>query len=112
MSSQITKSAGGVVLNSQGQVVVTNQNNNSWSLPKGHVEDGEELLDTAKREVWEETGITDLQFVEKCPIYSRYKIGLDGKEDDQTEFKELQFFIFKIQQLELMPQDEKHPEAK
>lgn len=28
-----------------------------WSMPKGHVEEGEELPDTAEREVWEETGI-------------------------------------------------------
>lgn len=29
-----------------------------WSMPKGHVEDGEDLHTTACREVWEETGIT------------------------------------------------------
>ncbi len=28
-----------------------------WSMPKGHVEDGEERRATAEREVWEETGI-------------------------------------------------------
>ncbi|QDZ43435.1 NUDIX domain-containing protein [Corynebacterium sp. sy039] len=28
-----------------------------WSMPKGHVEDGEDIAATAEREVWEETGI-------------------------------------------------------
>ncbi|QYH20506.1 NUDIX hydrolase [Corynebacterium aquatimens] len=28
-----------------------------WSMPKGHVEDGEHQWRTAEREVWEETGI-------------------------------------------------------
>lgn len=28
-----------------------------WSMPKGHVEPGEEQFSTAEREVWEETGI-------------------------------------------------------
>lgn len=28
-----------------------------WSMPKGHVEPGEHQWDTARREVWEETGI-------------------------------------------------------
>lgn len=29
----------------------------SWGIPKGHVEDGENLMETAKREFKEETGI-------------------------------------------------------
>ncbi|APT85741.1 NUDIX hydrolase [Corynebacterium aquilae DSM 44791] len=29
-----------------------------WSMPKGHVEDGEKIVATAEREVYEETGIT------------------------------------------------------
>lgn len=28
-----------------------------WSMPKGHVENGEDLYLTAQREVWEETGV-------------------------------------------------------
>ena len=33
-----------------------------WSMPKGHVEDGEHQWRTAEREVWEETGITGEAF--------------------------------------------------
>ena len=33
-----------------------------WSMPKGHVEDGEHQWATAEREVWEETGITGEAF--------------------------------------------------
>lgn len=28
-----------------------------WSIPKGHVEGGEDIIKTAEREVWEETGV-------------------------------------------------------
>lgn len=35
-----------------------------WSMPKGHVEDGEHQWDTARREVWEETGIYGEPFEE------------------------------------------------
>ena len=35
-----------------------------WSMPKGHVEPGEHQWDTARREVWEETGITGEPFAE------------------------------------------------
>lgn len=34
----------------------------NWDFPKGVVEPGEDPLDAAKREVAEETGITDLDF--------------------------------------------------
>ena len=35
-----------------------------WSMPKGHVEPNEHQWDTARREVWEETGITGEPFAE------------------------------------------------
>ena len=35
-----------------------------WDLPKGHIEKGEKLEGTAKREVEEETGLKDIEFVE------------------------------------------------
>lgn len=35
-----------------------------WSMPKGHVEDGEHQWKTAEREVWEETGIYGEAFEE------------------------------------------------
>lgn len=34
----------------------------NWDFPKGLIEDGEDPLDTARRETVEETGITDLAF--------------------------------------------------
>jgi 8-oxo-dGTP pyrophosphatase MutT (NUDIX family) len=39
-----------------GRLVLVRQHANSWSLPKGGVESGENVLDAAKREIWEETG--------------------------------------------------------
>ena len=35
-----------------------------WDLPKGHIEKGESLEETVRREVFEETGINDLKFIE------------------------------------------------
>lgn len=34
-----------------------------WDFPKGHIEEGENELQTAKREIAEETGIKDLTFL-------------------------------------------------
>ena len=63
-----TQSAGGVVLNKKNEVLVVNQRGNSWSLPKGHIEDGEDKIQTAKREVYEESGINQLIsfFMRQC----------------------------------------------
>jgi 8-oxo-dGTP pyrophosphatase MutT (NUDIX family) len=52
---------------------------NYWDCPKGVVEPGEEPLQTARREVREETGIGDLEFrwgeeFVETPPYSKNKV--------------------------------------
>lgn len=106
-----TKSAGGVVINEDNQVLVVNQNGNSWSLPKGHIDYGEDKLDATKREIYEESGITHLELVKELDSYHRYKISLNGG-DDKSELKTIFIFLFKTNQEVLKPIDPKNPEAK
>jgi 8-oxo-dGTP pyrophosphatase MutT (NUDIX family) len=40
----------------------------AWGFPKGHVEKGEELLDTAHREVREEAGVKLNTILQKLPV--------------------------------------------
>ena len=52
---------------------------NYWDCPKGEVDAGEDLLTTARREVREETGITDLEFrwgeaFIETPPYAKNKV--------------------------------------
>ncbi len=49
-------SAGGVVVY-RNRILLLRRFNNDWVLPKGRKERGEELVDTALREVLEETGV-------------------------------------------------------
>lgn len=70
-----TKTAGGVVLNNLGEVLVVSQNGDSWSLPKGHIDEGEEPVESAKREIKEESGISSVNLVKELGSYERYKIG-------------------------------------
>lgn len=49
-------SSGGVVFN-KDKVLLLQRRNGNWVLPKGHVEEGEDIEETAVREVEEETGI-------------------------------------------------------
>ncbi len=106
-----TLTAGGVVLNKKGQVLVVNQNNNSWSLPKGHIDPGESDLEAAKREVYEESGISDLKFIKELGRYERYRIGLNDS-DDKSELKKIVMFLFTTIQEELKPIDPGNPEAR
>lgn len=108
---KVTVSVGGVVLNSLGMVLVVNQNGTSWSLPKGHVESGEEPIEAARREILEESGISEIEFLRALGSYGRYKIGLNTGED-KGEWKVLLFYLFKTRQNELNPKDPHNPQAR
>lgn len=106
-----TKSGGGVVLNEKGEVLVVSQHGNSWSLPKGHVELGEDAIMAAKRETLEESGLSDLEFIKPLGGYQRFRIGKDGGED-RTEMKTILMFLFKSKSVTLKPIDPENPEAR
>ncbi len=108
---KITNSAGGVVFNKEKKILIVNQNHDSWSLPKGHVDPGETILEAAKREIYEESGVSQLDYIKELGFYERYKIGLDGS-DDKGELKKIYLFLFKTNQMKLKPIDPMNPEAK
>lgn len=106
-----TESAGGVVKNKEGKILVVNQRGTSWSLPKGHIEQGEDALQASKREIQEESGITDLTFIKELGTYDRFKIGKDGGEDT-SELKTLHMFLYTTNENNLKPTDPDNPEAR
>lgn len=105
-----TKSAGGVVVNPKGEVLVVSQHGTSWSLPKGHIEIDEDAVTAAKRETYEESGIKDLELIRELGTYERFKIAKNGG-DDVSELKTITFFLFKTKEMELMPIDPENPSA-
>ena len=110
-NAKITESAGGIVLNKKNKILIVNQNYDSWSLPKGHVDPGETILEAAKREIYEESGVRQLDYIKDLGFYQRFKIGLDGK-DDSGELKKIHLFLFKTNQMKLQPIDPMNPEAR
>jgi len=60
--------AGGVVCRRVGdrtEILMIQDRLGRWTIPKGHVEPGESIEQTAVREVGEETGLTNLKLGEK-----------------------------------------------
>ena len=55
-------------------LLVYSERNKEWGFPNGHVESDETELETAKREIKEETGITDITFVDDFRCTDTYKI--------------------------------------
>lgn len=106
-----TTSAGGVVINKDGLILVVNQKGQSWSLPKGHIDEGERALDAAKREIYEESGINQLELLSELGSYQRPRIALGGG-DDIFEQKTIFMFLFKTDQSLLKPIDPENPEAR
>jgi 8-oxo-dGTP pyrophosphatase MutT (NUDIX family) len=57
--------SGGIVFrrdrNGKLEILLIQDAKNRWTIPKGHVEEGEEPKQTAEREIREETGLQDMK---------------------------------------------------
>ena len=71
------KSCGAIVYNNEGEVLIVQHNAGHWDFPKGHVENNETEVETAVREVKEETNI-DIQIPNAD---YRYEIYYNPKEN-------------------------------
>ncbi len=60
----VSKAGGGLVYNNKREVLFIFRGG-KWDLPKGGTEKGENIEDTAMREVEEETGVNQLEIVKK-----------------------------------------------
>jgi 8-oxo-dGTP pyrophosphatase MutT (NUDIX family) len=60
----VSKAAGGLVYNNKGEVLFIYRSG-KWDLPKGGTEKGEDIEETALREVEEETGVNNLKITKK-----------------------------------------------
>ena len=92
-------SAGGIVINDNRMVLFCHPTNAPWSvwvLPKGQVDEGEQLIETAHREVTEETGLEVelLDFVGDTQPYKTVWYNPDGTKYG-TVHKIVSFWLMK-----------------
>ena len=70
----------GVILVNLGSILLLQYPQGHWDLPKGHVEkDDVDNYETTKRELKEETGITEISFVENFEYRTEYQFKHKGK---------------------------------
>lgn len=90
-------SSGGIIVckTSDGwRVLLMKDMKDNWTFPKGKIEEGENLLDTATREIEEEVGIKRLVFVsELSPTMYWYTRGMSIK-------KTVHYFLFRSKTLQ------------
>ena len=65
------KSCGCIIINDKNEVLLIHHNAGHWDFPKGHVEEGETEMETAIREVKEETTI-DVEVNEEYRYSTKY----------------------------------------
>ena len=98
-------SAGGIVFNKKGEVLLVVQRGPSISFPKGGINPGEEHEVAARREILEESGVSELKLVSDLGTYVRPNMFVPD------EIKEIHMFLFTTDEFDLKPTDPHNPEA-
>lgn len=110
--SQFVPPAGGaLIVNGRNEMVIVNQCGTSWSLPKGGLERGESVLEAARREAREETGLDELSLLGELGSYSRSSVDELGRIDD-SRWKHITVLLFSAPARPLLPEDPDNPEAR
>lgn len=95
----LEKSAGAVIFREQeGKIyyLLLHYEARHWDFPKGHIEKGEKPEESAKREIEEETGIKDIEFIPGFKETAKYFYKRDGSLPagrQEIFFKTVVFFL-------------------
>ena len=108
MNSLKKEKACGCIIIENGQVLLIQQTEGHWGFPKGHVEEGETELETAIREVKEETNldvevdknkrymveyVTDKGILKEVVLFIAKKIG-GSEKYQESEIKSMEWMSF------------------
>jgi 8-oxo-dGTP pyrophosphatase MutT (NUDIX family) len=102
----IERSAGGVVFRKENGTIFylllhypssSKAKKDYWGFPKGHIEKGETLEETVKREIKEETGLEDIEFIDGFKETIKYFFNFQGKKT----LKFVTLFLLETQEQEV-----------
>ncbi|MBF0564434.1 MAG: NUDIX domain-containing protein [Nitrospirae bacterium] len=84
-------------------LLIRHVNGGHWAFPKGHANEGEEAIEAARRELAEETGITDYSIIGSITFREQYTFRREGQIYDKT----VQYFLAQVNDadtVEVIPQ--------
>jgi bis(5'-nucleosidyl)-tetraphosphatase len=101
----IETSAGGVIINGN-KIVIVEQQFNTYSFPKGHINENETIIECAYREIYEETGLKkdEIKYIKKLGIIQRKNYFTNNPKD-------IHLFLFTTNSSILKPHDSDNPDA-
>ena len=103
-AAEHTSCGGVVVCKDQGKILValvTEPGFAEYILPKGHVESGEDLEQTARREIAEEAGLDDLKLIKKLGVEERLDF-------NKRSWGTMHYFLFVTNKVVPSPSDRDH----
>ncbi|HKI14676.1 MAG TPA: RNA pyrophosphohydrolase [Roseiarcus sp.] len=70
----------------------------SWQMPQGGIDDGEEPLEAAKRELWEETNVRSIELIAELPRWLKYDLreGARGRWSGRYRGQTQKWFLFRF----------------
>lgn len=84
---ELEKSAGTVIFRKDKEVIyylLLHYQVGHWGFPKGNIKKGEQIIETARRETKEETGIGDIEFIQGFKEKIEYFYQREGKRIYKT----------------------------
>ena len=72
--------------------LIKHLNGGHWGFPKGHPEKGESPQQTAERELFEETGLEVIRYLEHPPLVETYQYMWEGRPID----KRVEFYLAEV----------------
>ncbi|MEX2541158.1 MAG: NUDIX domain-containing protein [Trueperaceae bacterium] len=102
--ADVVEGAGGVVVNSEGKILLIRNHNGTWVFPKGHVDPGETPLGAALREVAEEAGV-------ECDCPDPEKRFVTNYINVRGESRRITWFVLRTEAVEPRMLEPQHPEG-
>ena len=90
-------SVGMIVVSDSGHFLLVQHTAGHWSFPKGHAEEGEDDLAAARRELLEESGLSDIEIPDPMQLIERYEFVRDQEHVTKT----VRYFIARARTEEL-----------